>query len=521
MVEPVSRSCDRGITVTETAAVDQPIDASRETTAAFVGRALRGPLDTPVLMESFAEFRRRFGGTWHRSSLGPAVQQFFEHGGARLYVVRVANGARGAMICLPATGGVLVLHAVEPGSTENIRAAVDYDGIRDTEEFLFNLTIQRLSPDTGLVADQEIYHRVSCREGDGDFIVDALGGSSLVAAQTPLPRGRPAATVGPGAEWEAGYVRHAQRGSDGAALSDYDLIGSAIRGTGMFALNAVEDFDLLYMPPPARDQDPGPASLLAAERYCSKRGAMLIMDPPASWRSAREAIFGLREAGYTSSNILSYFPRMIAADDESMQPRVVGAAVAGLLAKLDRTRGPWQELDQVGFGFSRELKPASRIDVDEAHQLVREGVNVIAGRSVGCASLCGSVTLNRGGEMEKEFSCLHVRRLCLSITTTIERAIRWAVFETADPAVAKRIEAQVHAYMSGLADAGAFADDRFVVQCDTGPHHHPLDIDRGVTILLMFHPVGSDEPLSLTLHQAVTGFRVATTAFAPVAAEVA
>ncbi|HUD97668.1 MAG TPA: hypothetical protein VMO24_08995, partial [Woeseiaceae bacterium] len=54
-----------------------------ESTAAFVGRALRGPLNTPVLLESFAEFRRRFGGTWHRSSLGPAVEQFFEHGGRR------------------------------------------------------------------------------------------------------------------------------------------------------------------------------------------------------------------------------------------------------------------------------------------------------------------------------------------------------------------------------------------------------------------------------------------------------
>ena len=84
--------------------MDQPIDAAPETTAAIVGRALRGPLNTPVLVRNFGEFRKRFGESWSRSSLGPAVRDFFDHGGRNLYVVRVANNARGAMICLPASG---------------------------------------------------------------------------------------------------------------------------------------------------------------------------------------------------------------------------------------------------------------------------------------------------------------------------------------------------------------------------------------------------------------------------------
>ena len=114
----MSDALDRGYTVTEMSPMDRPIDVPLESTAAFVGRALRGPLNTPVLVDSFAAFHRRFGGMWQRSSLGPAVQQFFDNGGRRLYIVRVANNARGAMICLPAVGGVLVLHALEPGSTE-------------------------------------------------------------------------------------------------------------------------------------------------------------------------------------------------------------------------------------------------------------------------------------------------------------------------------------------------------------------------------------------------------------------
>ena len=110
----MSDSLDGGITVTEIAPMDQPIDVAPETTAAFVGRALRGPLNTPVLVHHFGEFRRRFGDSWARSSLGPAVHQFFEQGGENLYIVRVANNARGAMICLPASGSALVLLAFEP-----------------------------------------------------------------------------------------------------------------------------------------------------------------------------------------------------------------------------------------------------------------------------------------------------------------------------------------------------------------------------------------------------------------------
>jgi hypothetical protein len=100
----LSDATGRGITVTEIAPMDQPIDAGSETIAAFIGRALRGPLNTPELIDNVAMFRRYFGGVWRHSSLGPAVQQFFDHGGKRLYIIRVASNARGAMICLPASG---------------------------------------------------------------------------------------------------------------------------------------------------------------------------------------------------------------------------------------------------------------------------------------------------------------------------------------------------------------------------------------------------------------------------------
>lgn len=507
----------RGMTVSEIAPMGQAIGVERETTAAFIGRALQGPLNMPILVESFAAFQRRFGGTWHRSSLGPAVQQFFDHGGRRVYIVRVANNARGAMICLPARQGVLVLRALEPGSTERMRAAVDYDGIAEGDHEHFNLTLQRLAPHTGVIVDQEIHRRLSCEPRARGFIGHALAASDLAAAQAPLPGGRPLPTIDPGNRIDPGYVEHVQPGSDGSSLTDYDLIGSAISGSGLFALNQVEHLDLLYLPPPGRGQDLGPAAILAAELYSRRRSAMLIMDPPGAWQTAAEAVDGIRSAGYASPNTLTYYPRLRDRATGDAPARAAGGALAGLLCRSDRRHGPWQGVDHPDLAFRPGLAPAAEVSDAESAMLVREGVNVVVAAPNRRSILRGSVTLARNSQLDRQFGRLGSRRLCLMITDAIERATRWAVFETNDPQVGERVEAQVHAYLSGLADAGAFASDQFRVRCEIArPADERSDPCPGMTIMLEFRPVGADQAVSLTLQQTVSGCRVGSTAFAAV-----
>lgn len=511
----LSDCTDRGITVTEIRAMDQPIDVSPETTAAFVGRALRGPLDTPVPIRHFGEFRRRFGDVWPRSSLGPAVRQFFEHGGRQLYVVRVANNARGALICLPASGSALVLRAVEPGSTERLRAAVDNDGIGDEDGF--NLTLQRLDPATGLIVDQEIFRRVSHLADSDRFVVDVLLTSAIARVEQPYPRHRPQPTVNGDSRFDLEWVGHAQDGSDGTELSDYDLVGSRERGTGVFALEMTEHFDLMYLPPPGKGRDTGPAALLAAELYCRQRGAMLIVDPPSDAVNAADAVAAIRQRGYASPNMLGYFPRLVARGDAERLPRAAGGAIAGLLCKLDRGAGPWHSPDRDGLGFMRGLDPCVRVGDGEAQTLKRAGVNVIAPGPAGRARLTGGVTLGRGSASQRIFTSLPVRRLCLRVVNTIDLATRWVVFEQPDRELTERIRSQVLAYFACLHDLGALASDRFVVQCDAGLSRRADRLEHGVTILVVFHPQGSPGPVSFTLHQTVLGCRVATTAFAPVA----
>jgi phage tail sheath protein FI len=512
----LSDAFDRGITVTEIAAMGQAIDATPETTAAFVGRALRGPLNTPVAVHNFGEFRRRFGDVWSRSSLGPAVQQFFEQGGCNLYIVRVANNARGAMICLPASGSALVLRAVEPGSTESVRAAVDYDGIDDGNDELFNLTLQRVAPGTGVVVDQEMYRKLSHVEETETFVGDALLASTMVRAEQPYPTHRPEATTPSDAQPGSAYVGHIQEGTDGTELSDYDLVGSRSNGSGLFALEQVDHFDLLYLPPPGKGVDLGPAAVLAAERYCRDRGAMLIVDPSADWETPEDAVCGVRQQGYASPNMVTYFPRLAIRSDSYAGRRAVGGALAGVLCKLDRAYGPWQDPDQQGLGFNRKFEPAIDIDAEDMQVLAREGINIIARGAAGKARFKGSVTMVRGSDLQRSLASLNVRRLCLRIVNSIEQATRWAVFEQTDDHLARHVRSQVFAYLSALADLGAFANDRIDVQCDSGLCKKADGADHGISILISFQPHGCSKPISFTLHQTVEGYRVASTAFAPV-----
>jgi hypothetical protein len=509
----LSDAFDRGITVTEIAAKGEPINATPEITAAFVGRALRGPLNTPVLLHNLGEFRRCFGDVWSRSSLGPAVRSFFEHGGRNLYVVRVANNARGAMICLPASGSALVLRALDPGSSERVRTAVDYDSIDDDE--LFNLTVQRIDPSNGLIIDQELYRGLSYCEEAESFVGDALLASTMLRVENPYPLHRPEATIPSHSRPDSAYIGHVENGTDGAELTDYDLIGSQSAGRGLFALEQVEHFDVLYLPPPGKGIDVGPTALLAAERYCRERGAMLVVDPEIEWATPQDAVRGVRERGYASPNMLSYFPRLVSRRDRDARPRAVGGALAGLLCKLDRGYGPWQDLDQQGLGFRRDLVPAIEIEDADLPLLWREGINVIAHGQAGRARVKGSVTMARGSEPERLLASLPVRRLCLRIIASIEQATRWAVFEQIDERLASLIRAQAHAYLSALADLGAFESDRIDVQCDAGLRKKSHQVGHGISVLITFQPHGCSTPISFTLHRSVEGCRVASTAFAP------
>src|SRR5689334_24885745 len=59
--------------------------------AAFVGVAERGPLDAPQAIHGWGEYVEAFGRPWGFGVMAESVYAFFQNGGAKAYVVRVAR----------------------------------------------------------------------------------------------------------------------------------------------------------------------------------------------------------------------------------------------------------------------------------------------------------------------------------------------------------------------------------------------------------------------------------------------
>src|SRR5271163_2944293 len=86
-------STSPGVQIIEVSSGVHPITGVATSIAAFVGWAPQGPTTQAVLVQSFLDFQRQFGGLDARSLLGYAVSQFFINGGQQAYIVRVVQGA--------------------------------------------------------------------------------------------------------------------------------------------------------------------------------------------------------------------------------------------------------------------------------------------------------------------------------------------------------------------------------------------------------------------------------------------
>jgi phage tail sheath protein FI len=470
---PVAERLTTGIQVAEQSGSEQAIARSPTAVTAFVGRALRGPVNRPVSISSFADYQAIFGGLWQPSTLGYAVEQFFENGGRQALVVRVINGARPPTLDLPAANETLRLEALGCGTREFLRASVDYDGIGDNEEDSFNLVIQRVrAAGSEHVEDQEIFRRLSIRADAARFVAAALAESSLARVIGEVPLARPDRTLRHDGRGTIGYVHSNPDGDDGAALSDYDVIGSAAQSTGLFALKAAEQFNFLCIPPLTREVDVGMSVLLVAALFCRERNAMLVVDPPAGWITAELALRGARDWQFHHENALMYFPRLLVHDRlrgryEQFAPC---GAIAGMLARNDELYPLWSASEGEDALLRPGYRPLCVVSDAERTRLANAGINTIQAVRTSARLNLSARTLAGNSSGSSDWKYLAARRLALFIVTSIERGTRWVVFETNGPELWRHVQHQVESFLESLDAAGAFLgrahDEAYFVVCD-------------------------------------------------------
>lgn len=119
-----------GVSVEETSFRSKSITGVSTGTTAFAGVARRGGA-APVLLTSFAEFERAYGGLSDLAVdpgvnyLAHAARAFFGEGGRRLYITRViATSATAAATAALMPGGLCRFHASGPGEAGNGRISL-------------------------------------------------------------------------------------------------------------------------------------------------------------------------------------------------------------------------------------------------------------------------------------------------------------------------------------------------------------------------------------------------------------
>ncbi|GGY10246.1 phage tail sheath family protein [Streptomyces tanashiensis] len=476
---------------------------------AFIGRALRGPVDRPVTLTSFADFERAFGGLWAESHLGYSVRDFFQQGGGVALVVRVHASAGAndtATLTLGSGNKRLTLKAASPGIWgAKLKAIVD-DKIRlnddgTSDPTLFNLTVV----DTATEA-KEVFRNVSFAPGSARRADIVLAAESQFVRVESLPS---AAQGAPSVE------ANATGGGDGGAIAAANIsTGTDFRRDkkGLYALEHADLFNLLVIPPYLGTGDLGDRDVEAqvitdACAYARDRRAVVVLDPPQSWSTVSAA--GTGASTFTSSkNAAVYFPRVRQPDplrEGQVMPFAPSGAIAGVIARTDAERGVWK----APAGLDATLPAVTELAVP----LTDGEIGLLNPLAVNCLRLApgsghvtwGARTRNGSDRNASEWKYLPVRRTALFIEESLFRGIQWAVFEPNDEPLWAQLRLNIGAFLNNLFRQGAFQGksprEAYFVKCDATTTTQN-DINLGVVnILVGFAPLKPAEFVVLRLQQ--------------------
>lgn len=467
---------------------------------AFIGRAKKGKVNTPLTVYNFSDYSREFGGLWDKSPMSYAVHQYFLNGGSEAAIVRVS---RNASIATKTLSNGLVLEASSQGEWgNNLLVTVNYEtsegNIDDSERKLFNLIIQDPEPiGSGGI---ETLRNLSLEENSPTYVVKVLEQQSrYLRVNDSVPTAIPAITASP---------ENLTAGSDGDNILDEDLIPTSESKTGIYALEDTDIFNLLCIPPLAFGTDVAPSTYNNAAAYCKNRRAMLLLDMPSSATDPEKARTSPEDFSLPGDYAALFFPRIKMADplkNNLLETYVPSGAIAGVFARTDSQRGVWK----APAGIDATLVGVSELSYtmtdDENGSLNPLGINCLRTFPTIGTVVWGSRTMKGADALASEWKYIPVRRTALYIEESLYRGTKWVVFEPNDEPLWAQIRLNVGAFMHNLFRQGAFQGktpkEAYLVKCDKETTTQD-DINRGiVNILVGFAPLKPAEFVIIKIQQ--------------------
>lgn len=484
-----------GVHIVEVPSGVRTITGVATSITAFVGRALQGPTDRPVTIQSYGDFERIFGGLWVDSALGYAVRDFYRNGGATAIIVRLANGGTASTVSLPTGTTLAAANVGKWGAT--LTATVDRNTSNPGDATLFNLTIKQAGGAT------EVFRNVSVTPTNPRFVTSVLLQSSELARASAVGAAAPTAVAD----------KPFTGGSDGAALTSAQFVGAGMQGNrqGIYQLEKVDLFNLLVIPPyNAGNVDA--ATVTDAAKYCEEKRAFYILDSLLAWDTVAKAVTGMADPnanlGTNSTNAAAYFPRLRQANpmkDNLVETFAASGAVAGVFARTDATRGVWKApagQDAVLNGVPELTVNLTDPNIGELNPL---GLNCLKTMTGIGRVVWGARTLQGADRLASEWKYIPVRRLTLFIEESLYRGTQWAVFEPNDEPLWAQLRLNVGAFMRNLFRQGAFQGgsprEAYFVKCDKETTTQN-DINLGiVNVLVGFAPLKPAEFVVIRIQQ--------------------
>lgn len=478
-----------GVYIEEISSGVRTISGVATSIAAFAGWAPQGPTDGAYMVNSWAEYARRFGGLHASSYLSYGVYHFFLNGGQQAYIVR-----------LPGTGsalGKVTIDGLEFAATGEGAWSNDYKiSIKrraSPNDKRFGLTILY---DKAIV---ESYDNLSMESDDPRFVESVVNDSSWIVN----------AKVSDATKPPSDGEHQLSGGKDGTILtpSDSDFLKALLPTSadgGVYHLERVDIFNLLVVPG-LSDED----TLAKLQAFCQAERAFLLADcdKNATFTTLKDGPAG-KLTGDSAINAAYYFPWVRASDpllENRLRSFPPGGFMAGLYARTDTTRGVWKAPAGTDASLTGSSGVVETLTDTKNGELNIRAVNCIRTFPVYGTIAWGARTLRGNNEVGSEWKYIPVRRTALFIEESLYRGLKWVVFEPNDEPLWASIRLNVGAFMHDLFRQGAFqgssSREAYFVKCDKDTTTQS-DINLGiVNVVVGFAPLKPAEFVVVKIQQ--------------------
>jgi phage tail sheath protein FI len=532
-----------GVFVEETSFRSKSIEGVSTSTTAFVGPTRTGPVgDVPELITSFAEFERVYGGlgplgfSTEPNYLAHAVLAYFNEGGARLYVARVAgtsaaaagtdlvNGKRSRFVArFPGAAGngsvaiglqtastsLAAAQAALDGSVVRINAnpavhVVKRNGVwRTATDTVHTFTAQHETAGMELITARVVLTDADRRAVEYEGLgLDPLHKRFIGAILAPQPATRgdqltlpfafdAAATVTP-FELLAAFAPDA-----GSAVKTVTLTGGTdVAPTlqnytdALTLLEGLEDVSIVASPGHTQLAATAAGVTLALIAHAERRRSyrIAVLDVPRGQSTSQARAF---KAQIDSKYAALYYPWVVAPnpDFNPQNPNTPAELtlppsgfLCGIFARSDVERGVWKapanEVIRSALRFER------LVATGEQEVLNPLGINCLRTFPGRGHRVWGARTTSS----DPEWKYVNIRRYFLYLEHSIDRGTQWAVFEPNGERLWANVRETVSSFLYNEWVSGALLGEKpeqaFFVKCDRSTMTQN-DLDNGRLICLV------------------------------------